>query len=181
MLIQSFDRWSINESTNNRILDTLRKNDAAIMSASRNKYNYKENKVRNTELIKKLTNRGYQITDLKGIYIENYGTDDAKEVLEDSYLIVNISKYPKFSDYIIDLGKEYDQDCVMFITHSGNRGYLYGTNGAEFPGLDNIEELGRLKIASDGEFYSKKSGSLKFTFVRDMDYPIPQVAWIKIR
>jgi len=180
-MIKSFGEWSINESSNNRILDTLRKNDAAIMSASRDKYTFKENKARNIELLRKLSNKGYQITDLKGIYIENYGTDDAKEVLEDSYLIVNISKYPKFTDYILGLGKEYDQDCVMFITHGGNRGYLYGTNGASFPGLDNIEELGRLKIASGGEFYSKKTGSLKFTFVKDMNYPVPEVTWIKIR
>jgi hypothetical protein len=180
-MILSFDEWSINESTNNRILDTLRKNDAAIMSASRDKYNFRENRARNIELLKKLSNRGYQITDLKGIYIENYGTDDAKKVLEDSYLIVNINKYSKFSDYIINLGEEYDQDCVMLITHGGNRGYLYGTNGATFPGLGNTEELGRLKVASDGEFYSKKSGSLKFTFVRDMNSWLPVVNWIKIR
>jgi hypothetical protein len=151
------------------------------MSASRKKYNYRENKARNIELIKKLSNRGYQITDLKGIYIENYGTDDAWEVLEDSYLIVNSNKYPQFFDYIVSLGKEYDQDCVMLISHGGNRGYLYGTNGSNFPGLDKIEELGRLKIASSGEFYSRKSGSLKFTFVKGMNYPMPEVTWIKIR
>ena len=174
-MILSFDEWSINESTNNRILDKLKQNEGAIITAFRSEYSYKENVRRNLELLEKLKSNNYDVTELKGTYIENFRQKNAVEVLENSYLVVNNNGYPGFLDFIKDLGKKYGQDSVMFIENfvdGWNRGYLCGTKEGGYLGLGKIRTKGRLRVAfgSTRKIHSRKSGSLVFTFVKDEKY-----------
>ena len=55
-----------------------------------------ENFERNKQLKAVMLNKGYGVTSVDGTYIEDFGTDAAKEVKEDSFFVVNLKDDPKF-------------------------------------------------------------------------------------
>jgi hypothetical protein len=64
-----------------------------------------ENYERNRQLKAVLLNKGYGVTDVDGTYVEDFGTDAAKEVKEDSFFVVNLKDDPNFKDTITGLGE----------------------------------------------------------------------------
>ena len=54
-----------------------------------------ENFERNKQLKAVMLNKGYGVTSVDGTYIEDFGTDAAKEVKEDSYFCWSILRRPK--------------------------------------------------------------------------------------
>lgn len=117
-------------------------------------YTKSENLQRNKELKAALLKLGYGVTPIDGSYIENYGTPASREVAENSFFIVNLNNDERFFKNIISLGKNYCQDSV-FIKPKGQGGYLFGTNNADFPGLDQKIEVGNFKGGKDAEFFSR--------------------------
>lgn len=117
-------------------------------------YTKPENLARNKELKAALLKLGYGVTAIDGSYIENYGSPDSREVAENSFFVVNLKQDPSFFKNIISLGKTYCQDSV-FLKPINEAGYLYGTNNADFPGLDQKVEIGQFKGGKDAEFFSR--------------------------
>jgi len=199
----------ITESSLSRIYNHIEKYDIAMLTAFRGKeencinstsnlqekeipydlktksiepkvYSKSENIQRNKELKAALLKLNYGVTAIDGSYIENYGSPDSREVAENSFLVVNIKNDANFFNNIIKLGKTYCQDSV-FLKPIGKPGYLYGTNNAEFPGLDQKIEIGQFKGGKEAEFFSRiKNRAFTFesydSFSRNAKWAISKLA-----
>ena len=150
----------MNESGLSQLYKKYKEYDSGTISASRGDYSHKENKKRNKELKAILLAMGYSVTAIKGIYIENYKTNKAKEVHETSYIVFDYKDQGTLWDDLKRLGQKYDQDSITFSTpKNGGKYYLIGTNKTGYPGFNKIEELGKPKLGKEGEiFYSKIKG-----------------------
>jgi|LakMenE18May11ns_1017448.scaffolds.fasta_scaffold9939866_3 hypothetical protein len=159
----------ISESSLSRINKYIKNNQCAVISAFRKsltnclsdesddrKINIFDNKGRNKKMYSALLALGYDVTKVKGTYIENYMQENAIEVKEDSYFVVNSTDDPKFIQNIIKLGELFCQDSVFIFDFGDN--YLFGTNNSEFPGLANKINMGKFRPGTEGEFMTKVSG-----------------------
>lgn len=160
---------NISESSLNRISKHIENNQCAVITAFRGNLtdcltysddktniNTYTNKGRNKKLIASLLYLGYDITKVKGTYIENYMTDNQVEVKEDSLFVVNSNDDSNFINTIIRLGELFCQDSVLIFDFGDN--YLYGTNESTFPGLGNKLSVGKFKPGFEGKFMTKVSG-----------------------
>lgn len=158
----------VSESSLSRVYEHVQKYDCAIITAFRNELinctmgensgrnlNIFQNKERNKGLKAALLMSRYGITKVKGSYLENYMEENQIEVSEDSYFVVNINNDPGFEETIVSLGKLYCQDSVAILKKGGDNNYLVGTNDADFPGLNNIIPIGKIKMGDEGMFMTK--------------------------
>jgi len=157
------------ESSLSRINKYIENNQCAVISAFRKtltnclydedddkRINIYDNKGRNKKLLSSLLVVGYDVTKVKGTYIENYMQENAIEVKEDSYFVVNSNNDPKFIKNIIKLGEIFCQDSVFIFDFGDN--YLFGTNNSSYPGLGVKENMGKFHPGKEGEFMTKVSG-----------------------
>jgi hypothetical protein len=113
---------------------------------------------RNRDLKATLLSLDFGVTKVKGSYIEDFGTDIAKEVSENSLFCVNLKDDPTFIEMIALLGEKFCQDSVMIIPRGGEGVYLLGTNNAEFPGFGNREVVGNMSYGRESEFMTRVRG-----------------------
>ena len=147
-------------------------------------YTRRENLQRNASLLAKLRAKGYGVTAIDGGYIEGHTTELAREVLENSFLVVDRQNRGDLLDTLKQLGEEFEQDSILFGT-AGKAPSLYGTSNCpnnwpaygqphefdpfKWKGYDyERDEEGNVKydekglpIKKDVQFFSKK-GNKKF-------------------
>jgi hypothetical protein len=165
----------INESSVSRFYEYVLEHDSAILTSFRTipEKTRQQNLLTNKDLKAYLMEQGYGVTPVKGSYIQNYNTELAKEVKENSYFVVNRKDSPNFVSDIIKLGKKYNQDSVIIINKGGQSSYLYGTNNAEFPGYNQIDQQGRFRPKREDEFMSRIGKSKQpISFSDKVDVPI---------
>lgn len=175
-------------SSINRLLSFMDKYDIACITASRDrfknatdktlddrpeemrntdteyKYTDDENKERNRQLKAALLNYNYGVTNISGIYIEDYGTPDAIEVAENTFFVVNLNDDPDFYQNIFALSEFYGQDCFLYKQKFNNNAYNIGTNYAEYPGYGYKDDLGPIHVNIKNEFKSRiKANTFSFT------------------
>jgi hypothetical protein len=163
-----YSKEIINESSLSRVYSHIKDHNCAIISAFRNQMvnclntpksqrvmSLKDNKERSRGLKSALLLLGYSVTSVKGSYVENYLQDNAVEVIEDSYFVVNKYNDSNFEKNLTTLGVLFCQDSVMFIKDSGQDVYLKGTNNADYPGLGNIDVMGKVVFGKESEFMTK--------------------------
>ncbi len=168
ILSSVFTNETVTESSLSRVYSHVQKYDCAIITAFRNKLidcsmgdksgkdlNIFQNKARNKNLKSALLMLGYGVTGVKGSYIENYMQDNQIEVTEDSYFVSNKNNDPRFEKMIISLGRMFCQDSVAILKKGGENNYLVGTNYVDFPGFNNIEQLGKIKMGDEDLFMTK--------------------------
>lgn len=161
----------IEESTLNRLMSHIMSHDCAVITSFRNSMvnclfsgkndkliNIRTNKGRNKTLKASLLSLGYDITKVKGSYIENYLSDNQIEVKEDSFFVVNSNDDDNFINTIYRLGEMFCQDSVLIIEKGGDSIYLHGTNNSDFPGFGNNVPMGKFKPGIEGEFMTKVGG-----------------------
>lgn len=171
------------ESTLNRVMSHIEAHDCAVLSAFRNEYGKKENYERSRVLRAHLIQgHGYQITKVKGSYIEGFIPKEQKakildmpagkerdafeaqvakeqEVAEQSLFIVNANDNSDFIEVIKGLSEEFEQDSVMCIPRGGEDIYLYGTReDNSFPPYHNSEVIGTIILNKEGEFMTRVGG-----------------------
>lgn len=147
---------TINESSLSRLKNYYDNYECAMLSAFRGSNTKAENMALSRELKSKLESKGYSVTRIMGVYVENYKTPEAKEVNEVSYFVANHKNDSNFIKNIINFGKEYNQDSIFI--WDLKKPYLYGTNNANFPGLDKKVYQGDMFFSKSGEFMSKVNG-----------------------
>ena len=169
----------INESTLSRLHDHISNHDCAILTAFRNDpsdssmcadsveapASYQKdglsvrdiNKLNNRDLKAKLLDLNYGVTSVDGSFIENFGTELAKEVKEDSLFVVNINDVDTetFISSIQKLGIYFCQDSVLIIPKGGKGAYFLGTNKSSFPGFGETYVLGNISYGREAEFMTK--------------------------
>src|SRR6056300_1724589 len=162
------NEWNnfLNESSISRTYEHILNHETAFITAHRG--NTKDttkcmpdhsttldNFERNRQMKAVLFEKGYGVTDVDGTYVEDFGTDAAKEVKEDSFFVVNLKDDPNFKDTITGLGEHFCQDSVLFVPRGGEQSFLIGTNEADFPGYGNETETGEFLGGKEGEFMTR--------------------------
>ena len=185
VLLESWKKFILSESSLSRIWQHTQKHDTAILTGFRGDPSdtsmcadepvtvdieevkkgktRQANILRNRDLKATLLDRGYGVTAVKGSYIENFRTLLAKEVLEDSLFAVNLKDDPNFFSTVETLGKKFCQDSVLMIPQGGKGVYLVGTNNSDYPGLGNKETVGDLKFGEEGSEFGTRVGGRPFT------------------
>jgi len=161
---------SIKESSLSRIGSHVKKHDSGTISASRyapdcgdgEKYSKSENVKRNSKLKSLLLAKGYGVTKVKGTYIENYGTKDARPVKETAFIVVDIKDSGNLYKDLVELGKYFEQDSITY-SKPGINYWLVSTNTCPngYPGFGKMQvkvKLGKPMYSKTGEFYSTVNG-----------------------
>lgn len=158
--------WSYTEDYDVAIITAFRKENINCIKYREDyeekkgdKFNTKENLERNGDLRAVIIDKGYGYTEVSGRYIENFNTPEAIEVGEKVFFVVNWNKDKDFFPTIIKLGKYFCQDAV-FLKPIGEDAYLYGTNNASDPGLDNKIPIGKFK-SGESQFMTRVGKSKK--------------------
>ena len=157
----------INESSLSRVWRHVTKHDSGTISAYRyvrncgkgDRYTRAEKKKRNNILKSRLLRLGYGVTDIRGVYIENYKSDNEIRVKEESFIVVDIDDTGNLKRDLMKLGEEFEQDSITFSKSNGEY-YLIGTNHCD---LDYIKfgesvKLGKSFFGKDGEIFSRVNG-----------------------
>lgn len=178
----------LNESSLSRLLSKMEKHDTGTITAYRSKdydrdgnvvkeYTHKENQQRNRSLLAKLMNKGYLVTSVKGSYIENFGTPEAKEVGEHVFFVEDAKDTGNLKEDLIELGEEFNQDSVFYIPKGGKEATLIGTNNAEFPGYHKEVQFGSKKLGKTGEFMTRV-GNKPFFFESIDRFNVPPTNYL---
>lgn len=155
----------LNETSLSRVVYHMENHDCGTITAFRSRegcggpdereYSYEENKKRNRQLYAILETMGYGVTEVDGAYIENFGTQDATEVTEDVYFVVDLKDRGTLERDLRALGERFDQDSIMFIP-KGEMGILIGTNHcSDFPGYGKKMQFSKRTFGKVGEFMTK--------------------------
>ena len=167
----------INESGLNRVYYHIQNHNCAILTGFQkdtkdfsscliNSDKTVNNKERNKNLRAFLLEKGYGVTSVKGTYVENYMTDNAVEVKENSYFVVNLNDSSSFFENIKNLGEYFCQDSVLIIPKEerneqseiiSDKPYLLGTNNS-WPGNGEKQELNYFKGGVESEFMTRVKG-----------------------
>lgn len=137
-----------------------------MITAHRNENTAEENKSRNKELEGHIRKAGYGFVKVKGRYIENHGTPDAKAVDEHSYLVIGKdgNDNGQLKGFLKKHGEKYGQDSVLHKAHDEEHAYLHGTREGGFPGKGKAQNVGKFHPNRAGEFHTKMKGKRTFAF-----------------
>ncbi len=138
---------TLKESGLSKLLDWMIKYDTGIITAFRKEYNYQQNMSRNKKLLAMLLNTGWNVTSVKGGFIENYGTPKAVQVSENTFFVVDYKKQGNLEKTLRALGKEFKQDSILYIPEGGQVSELWGTSkDNEFPEYDKKIDFENVKF-----------------------------------
>jgi hypothetical protein len=184
-LIEDIIVQKLNESSLSRIWSQTRKHDFGTITAFRSardcgvgeKYTKSENLKRNKSLLSKLIAKGYGVTKIKGSYIENYGSSNAKEVGENSFMVIDLKDSRNLRKDLLSLGEEFEQDSIIF-GKAGSPGILIGTNKCAegYPGYHKEVLQGGAVFGKTGQFMSRVKGR-PFIFSESVEieeYAVPK-------
>ena len=161
---------AMNESSLSRIHQKSQ-DIAGTITAYRGEFSKRENQQRNRSLLAKLMAAGYSVTSVKGSYIENYGSNEEKEVSEHSYFISPRTDEQRDTlvEDLLRLGAEFDQDSVLIIRDG--KGTLIGTSHRDnaWPKFGKSEPVGGFKGGKAAEFLSRV-GNRPYVF-EEVEYP----------
>jgi len=151
----------LNEASLSRVYDMMSKHDTGMISGYRDERTREENKNMDRKILVYLKSKGYSLTRVKGSYIENFGSDTAKEVSEDSFFVVDINNTGRLKSELFKLGVLADQDSIMFIEKGTESAVLIGTSKREesYPGWNKQVKVGQGRYGkASGEFFSRVRG-----------------------
>lgn len=76
----------LEESSLSRVWQKTQNHSCGTITSHRDKKTKAQNKQTNKEMLTYLMGKGYSVTKIKGSYIENFGSENEKEVGEESFL-----------------------------------------------------------------------------------------------
>jgi hypothetical protein len=173
-----------------RVQEHISKHDCGIVTALRyaedcgegRKYTKAELLKRTKELVNRIHSQRYNVTVMRGKYIENYKSDKARDVGELVLFVVDVDNGGKLFDDLKAWGEAYEQDSVLYIPKEGTQGdikaILYGTNHCPkaYPGWGKSVKYTKRMIGSTGEFFTTIKDR-PFVFAENLDldhFPRPQ-------
>ena len=149
-----------NESSLSRVFAHTQNRNLGMMTAHRAGFTPEENVQRNRQLEHDIRNHGFGFTHVKGRYIENHGTPEARPVDEHSYLIHGKTGNDNgaLKHFLMKHGEKYNQDSVLHKPHDSENAHLIGTSHGVFPGKGVEHPLGKWHPNRTGEFHSVMTG-----------------------
>lgn len=175
--MKEFDAYlneQLGESSLSRIWQHIQNHQAGAISGYRDENSKEENKQNNREIKAYLRRKGYSVTGVQGSYIENFNSENAREVGEPSFFVVDIEDKGTLIKDLSALGRRFDQDSVLLIPKGGKGkgAYLFGTSKRDdtFPTYGQTIVVGDSKFGkAAGEFLSRIGGRA-FAF-EEVKYP----------
>jgi hypothetical protein len=159
----------LGESSLSRIVDHMNNYSCGIITTFRGERTKSVNRINNKEALAVLKRKGYGVTKVKGSYIENFGTDTAIEVGEESLFVVNHKvkgdDNGELENTLKKLGERYDQDSILSIRKG--EAVLIGTSKRDnaFPNYGQKVSQGSGKFGRNAfEFLTRIKGR-PFAFV----------------
>lgn len=168
-------RSTLIEASLSRLRQHMLAHDTGTITAFRNSNTREVNQKRNAQLKAELR-KTYDVTAVRGSYIEKYGTPEAVEVGENVFFVVDRSDGGTLLADLRRLGAKFDQDSILFLPKGGEEGSLWGTNESGYPGMNQQARLRNPVFGASGEFMTKVRGRpfvLRMEDVEDFpkDYP----------
>jgi hypothetical protein len=165
----------VDESSLNRIKDAIDNHTCGAITSFRGNRTRQENLENNKQILAVLKTKGFSITTVKGSYVENFKSDNEKEVGERSFFVVNRkvdgNDNGELEKVLRALGEKYDQDSIL-IVYKGE-GTLIGTSRRDdaYPSYGKKEYVGKGKFGkASGEFFSRVKGrQFAFEEVKEPD------------
>lgn len=153
----------INEASLGRVHQHTKDRNIGMITAHRGEFTAQENRGRNKELEGHIKKAGYGFVKVKGRYVENHGTADAKNVDEDSYLIVGKKGNDKgeLKNFLLKHGAKYGQDSVLHKAAGESNAKLHGTREGGWPGKGETHDVGTFHPDRAGEFHTAMKGGKK--------------------
>jgi len=172
----SFDEFYksnvISEASLSRTWQAMQDHDTGFITAFRGKNTKAINQGLNREL-KSTLEKKFGVTAVKGAYIEDYGTEDAVEVSEESLFVVDLKDTGDLKSEILKLGNKYDQDSVLYVPKGGTEGLLIGTNDSGYPGMNKVIKFANPVFGKTGMFNTKVNGR-PFIFKEPIEAPVDE-------
>lgn len=186
-LFERFKNYVLNEINLGRLWQHTENKTIGIISAERDrsknvgsplylepKANKANNKANTAKLERAIRAAGFGYVRLKGHYIEDYGTEKAKKVTENSFLVISDKDdNGKLKGFLKKMGRTISapspQDSVLY-KEAGKKAILIGTSRDAFPGLNREYVLGDWRPNRIGEFYTQMRNRKSFTF-ENLHYP----------
>lgn len=158
----------LREASLSRTYRFLLEHDGGIITASRSArscgegapYTAEDNRKRNNALANQLSSVGYGVTRARGSYIENYGSEDAVEVSEEVFIVIDLQDRGTLKNDLMKLGESWEQDSILYIPKPGNMGFLIGTSWCPnaYPGAGKTIKLKNPVFGKGGEFFTRVKG-----------------------
>ena len=166
VLEDTFDNWKpMDESKQSRSFQHIQERPIGIISAFRGSDERGvpiplATNLKNSRALKgELRSAGFGPIQVSGTFVENFGTDKATSVREDSYFVPGKpGENRKLKSTLIRLGKNYIQAAVLFKPDDSDEAIVIGTKEGEWPGMGVEVIAGKWKVGSVGQFYSKMRG-----------------------
>lgn len=109
-----------------------------IISACRGDKSVAENNANTKQLQADINKEGWSYKLVRGGFIENKGTDEEREVTEDSFVVFNFKKANKQSDmdalkdFALETCGKYNQDSVLIVEPGANPKYVTADGDVDF-------------------------------------------------
>jgi hypothetical protein len=151
-----------------RIRQHTQDRNIGMISAHRGEHTPEENKQRTAELASDIKAGGFGHVHVKGRYIENHGSENARPVDEHSFLVIGKKGDDggALKGFLKKHGEKYKQDSVLHKPHNSTTASLHGTSHREdsFPGHGKVHDVGEFKPQRAGEFHSVMKSRKTFAF-----------------
>jgi hypothetical protein len=149
-----------------RVHQHTQQRNVGMISASRGHLTSKENNSRHSQLKSDVRKAGYGFIPVKGRYIENHGTAQARHVDEKALMVIGKKGDDggQLLGHLKHLGHKYDQDSVLHKPHHSHTASLHGTNETGYPGKDKSVDVGSWHPNRAGEFHSLLKNRKPFAF-----------------
>lgn len=150
---------NINESSLPKFWQKVQDHTCGVITAFRGTRSYSENMSHQRDLYRQLREfPQFSVVSMRGTYIENKGTDEAKHVDEHSFLVCNISQQGDdggfLENILFDLASQprgeiqpEQQDSILMIPAGGQDAYLVGTSHTS-----DFIPFGKKQIVGSGRF-----------------------------
>lgn len=148
------------EASFSRMYQHTQNRNIGMISASRGDLPAEDNNKRHLQLKDDIRKAGYGLVNLKGRYIENFGTKKAQNVDEKALLVISKDgdDHGQLLGHLKHLGAKYGQDSILHKPHNSTTATLHGTNKTGFPGKGNTHDVGPWHPNRAGEFHSLMKG-----------------------
>lgn len=142
-----------------RFVAYIKQYDCGIVTAYHSGYTHIQNQKRNKSLNAKLAAMTYGITTVKGSFVENFGTDNEKEVEGHIIFVVDVRNRKNLEVMLRELGEEFGIDSILNIPKDNDKSCLIGTKKNTYPGYGVNKELPIIKLGKDDyEFLCQVDG-----------------------
>lgn len=156
----------INESSVGRVYQHTKDRNIGMITAHRAENTAEENKKNNQELEHHIKKAGYGFVKVKGRYVENHGTPEAKNVDEHSYLVMGKKGDDKgeLKKFLTKHGEKHGQDSILHKSAGEETAKLHGTKEGGWPGKGKTHDVGHFHPNRAGEFHTAMKGGKTFAF-----------------